>query len=78
MLMEKEEMLRQKIQSLEAMLNAAMGRPVTSPLARPEDLIPTAYDNAMEQLIRQAEEKSPELKIKQKMLASSEINTAFG
>ena len=78
MLMEKEEMFKQKIQSLEAMLNAAIGRAVNSPLARPADLLPSAYDNAMEQLIRQADEKSPELKIKQKMLASSEIKATFG
>ena len=35
MLLEKEEMLRQKIQSLEAMMNATVGRDVNSPLGRP-------------------------------------------
>ena len=36
MLLEKEEMLKQKIQSTEAMLNTTIGRDVDSPLERPE------------------------------------------
>ena len=35
MLLEKEEMLRQKIQSIEAMLNSIVGRSVEAPLGRP-------------------------------------------
>ncbi len=73
MLMEREEMLRQKIESLEAMLNAATGKAVGSPLARPAELLPSSNNNNMEKLIRLAEENSPELTIKQKMLASSEV-----
>jgi outer membrane protein TolC len=73
MLMEKEEMFKQKIESLEAMLNAAIGRAANSPLARPEDLLPSACDTTLDQLINAAFEKSPELKIRQKMLASAEI-----
>jgi outer membrane protein TolC len=37
MLLEKEEMQKQKIQSLEAMLNSAVGRDVNSPLDRPAE-----------------------------------------
>jgi len=36
MLLEREEMERQKIRSLEAMLNAAVGRDTNAPLGRPE------------------------------------------
>jgi outer membrane protein TolC len=73
MLLEKEEMFKQKIESVEAMLNAALGRAVNSPLGRPEDLLPPDFDNTLDQLIKAAMEKSPELKIKQKMLSSAEI-----
>jgi len=73
MLMEKEEMLKQKIESTGAMLNAAIGREVNSPLARPDELSPSVFNQSMEQLIALAIEKSPELKIKQKMLASAEV-----
>ena len=73
MLMEREEMLKQKIESLEAMLNAATGKAVDAPLARPADLLPSPNDKNMDKLISLAEENSPELKIKQKMLASSEV-----
>ncbi len=37
MLLEKEEMQKQKIQSLEAMLNTTVGRDVNSPLGRPAE-----------------------------------------
>lgn len=72
MLIEKEEMFKQKIESVEAMLNAVLGRTVDSPIGRPEALLPSYYDNTLDQLISAAIEKSPELKIKQKMLASAE------
>ena len=36
MLLEREEMEKQKIQSLKAMLNASLGRDALSPLGRPE------------------------------------------
>jgi len=73
MLMEREEMLKQKIESTGAMLNAAVGREVNAPLSRPDELSPSVFNQNMEQLLSLAVEKSPELKIKQKMLASSEI-----
>ena len=73
MLMEREEMLKQKIESTGAMLNAAVGRAVNSPLARPDELSPSVFNQSMEQLLSLAIEKSPELKIKQKMLASAEV-----
>jgi outer membrane protein TolC len=73
MLMEREEMLKQKIESTGAMLNAAVGREVNAPLARPDELSPSVFNQKMEHLLSLAVEKSPELKIKQKMLASAEV-----
>ncbi|MDH4232904.1 MAG: TolC family protein [Nitrospirota bacterium] len=73
MLMDKEEMFKQKIESTGAMLNAAVGREINAPLARPAEPSPSAFHMSMEQLISLAMEKSPEMKIKQKMLASAEV-----
>lgn len=67
MLLEKEEMLRQKIQSLEAMMNATVGRDVNSPLGRPGDPGQTAFSLTLDELIRTAYENSPEIAAKKKM-----------
>jgi len=67
MLLEKEEMLRQKIQSLEAMMNATVGRDVNSPLGRPGEPGQTAFSMTMDELIRTAYENSPEINAKKKM-----------
>lgn len=72
MLIEKEEMIRQKIQSLEAMLNAALGRDVNSNLGRPAELSSTAFPQNMEFLIDTAYINSPEIKVKEKMIAVAE------
>lgn len=74
MLLEKEEMLKQKIQVLEAMLNAAIGRDAQSPLGRPVEPAPTPFAYSMEALINIANENSPEIKIREKMSASAEAN----
>ena len=71
MLLEKEEMQKQKIQSIEAMLNAIVGRDVSSPLGRPVELSPT-YSRSMEELLSAAYQNSPEIKSKEKMIAASE------
>lgn len=67
MLLEKEEMRRQKIQSLEAMMNATIGREVNSPLGRPGDPGQTAFSQTMDELISTAYENSPEIAAKKKM-----------
>lgn len=74
MLLEKEEMLKQKIQVLEAMLNAAIGRDAQSPLGRPVEPAPTLFAYSMGALINIANENSPEIKIREKMSASAEAN----
>lgn len=73
MLLEKEEMIKQKIQSLEAMLNTTLGRDVNSPLGRPIELSYTSFPQSMEFLIHTAFENSPEIKAKERMIAGAEI-----
>lgn len=73
MLIEKEEMLKQKIQSIEAMLNTAVGRDVNSLLGRPETPIPVVYNRNMNELLKISLENSPEIKVREKMVASAEV-----
>jgi outer membrane protein, heavy metal efflux system len=72
MLLEREEMANQKIQATEGMLNAAVGREVRSPLARPVEPVPTPYLLSMDDLLLQAKDHSPELKAKAEMLEGTE------
>jgi outer membrane protein, heavy metal efflux system len=72
MLIEKEEMLKQKVQSLEAMLNTTTGRDVNAPLGRPLDLLSAESDYSMDTMIKTAMEKSPEIKLRDKMIAAAE------
>ncbi len=72
MLFEKEEMLKQKIQSLEAMLNSTLGRYVSSPLDRPTEPSRTEYDHDPDELIKVSFENSPEIKANEKMIAEAE------
>jgi outer membrane protein TolC len=72
MLLEREEMANQKIQATEGMLNAAVGREVRSPLARPAEPVPTPYLLVIDDLLPQAKEHSPELKARAQMLLGTE------
>jgi outer membrane protein TolC len=72
MLLEREEMQRQKIQSLEAMLNTTVGRKVDTPLGRPGEPALNAYVRSMDEMIRIAYENSPEIKARERMVAASE------
>jgi outer membrane protein TolC len=71
-LLETEEMLKQKIQAAEAMLNSVTGRDVSSPLGQPSEISPSLYDHEIDQLIKAALENSPDVKAKEKMFASAE------
>jgi len=71
MLLEKETMLKQKIQSLEAMLNKAVGREVSSPLSRPLQPAPSVFTYSMDELTTMAYTNSPEIRSREKMIASS-------
>jgi cobalt-zinc-cadmium efflux system outer membrane protein len=72
MLLEREEMLRQKIQSFEAMLNTTIGRAVASPLVRPETPQYSEYPGSLEELLARALANSPEIRAREKMIASAE------
>jgi outer membrane protein TolC len=77
MLLEKEEMLRQKIQSLEALLNITVGRQADAPLGRPSDTSPSMFPYTMNDLIKIANERSPEIAAKDKMIGAAEAKVAF-
>lgn len=74
MLLEREEMERQKIKSLEAMLNALLGRDGRLPLGnRPETLPYVPYAYQAEQLVNMSYEKNPLIKSREKMVAAAEF-----
>lgn len=72
MLLEKEEMLKQKTQAAEAMLNSVLGRDVTSPLERPSGPPDISYAHNLDALLKTAYENAPEIKPKEKMVAAAE------
>ncbi len=72
MLLEKEEMQRQKIQALEGMLNTTMGREANKPLGRAEETSPTPFTSSLDELLGLAKERSPEIKAKEKMVQAAE------
>jgi outer membrane protein, heavy metal efflux system len=72
MLMEKEEMQKQKIQTLEGMLNSAVGRSVTAPVPRPQELTVTPPPPSVDALIEETFKNSPELRAKEEMRAAAE------
>lgn len=72
MLVEKEEMQKQKIQSLESMLNAAVGRNVTALLGRPAEQTLSLQDRSLDELLSKAYDHSPEIRVKRRMVAAAE------
>lgn len=70
MLLEREEMLKQKIQILEAQLNSTVGREQDAPLDRPEAPAFVPYPQTLPELIAVAYENSPEIKARERMVAS--------
>ncbi len=72
MLLEKEEMQKQKIQAIEGMLNATVGRDVNSPLGRPALIGPTPLDMTLEDTLAAAQDHSPEIRSKRKMVEGAE------
>lgn len=77
MLLEKEEMLRQKIESIEAMLNSVVGRSVEAPLGRPVETQPSLLNYTMNDLIKIAYERSPEIEAKDKIIAAAEAKVSL-
>ncbi len=72
MLLEKEEMLKQRIQSTEAMLNTTLGRNAAAPLPRPAELEYAPFARTLEDLLKMHGEHSPLVKSKEKMVAAAE------
>ena len=72
MLFEKEEMQKQKIQSLEAMLNTTVGRDVNAPLDRPAAQTLSLEAKSLDELLNKAYEHSPEIRARQRMVAAAE------
>ncbi len=71
MLLEKEEMLKQKIQSAEAMLNTTLGRDVNATMGRPVEPSYSPYGRTLDEMLMHAYEKSPEIKAKERMIAAA-------
>lgn len=72
MLLEKEEMLKQKIQSIEAMLNSVTGKDINYPVGKPSEVFSPAYSLDMNELLKRAFENSPDIKAKEEMIAAAE------
>jgi len=68
MLLEKEEMERQKIEALQGMLNATVGREATSPLGRPVLSASTPFKMTLSDALAASQEHSPEIRSKQQMV----------
>jgi cobalt-zinc-cadmium efflux system outer membrane protein len=72
MLREREEMQRQKIQSIEGMLNAALGRNTTMSLGRPEQPELRSFDYSLEAMIAIAQKNSHDIFARQRMVDAAE------
>jgi outer membrane protein, heavy metal efflux system len=72
MLLEKEEMFKQKIQSLEAMLRAAIGREDATPLERPAQLVSQPFYLDASEAVKTALANSPEIKSRNKIIEAAD------
>ena len=72
MLLEKEEMQRQKIQALQGMMNSTLGRDANSPLGRPVELPSTPYVYSLEEALQMAKSGSPEIDSRRRMAEAAE------
>jgi outer membrane protein TolC len=77
MLLERETMLQQRVQSLEAMLNVAVGRDVNAPLGRPAEPVPTPFARDRDELQAAALAQSPEIQSREKMLAAADARVGM-
>jgi outer membrane protein TolC len=72
MLREREAMLKQKAQSLEAMLGLTVGREAPVPSARPASVPLDSFPQDEAELIRRAYAQSPEIRNRERMIAAAE------
>ncbi|HET6514816.1 MAG TPA: TolC family protein [Thermodesulfovibrionales bacterium] len=73
MLLEKEEMVKQKIESLEAMINSTVGRNINAPVGRPVEEKETEFATSMEELLATHVQHSPMVREKEEMISAAEI-----
>lgn len=77
MLEERMEMLRQKLEAQEAMLNAALGREdIGAPLGRPAEPTRGAIGATLDELIMEANENSPEIKARREMVEAARVGVS--
>jgi outer membrane protein TolC len=72
MLLEKEEMFKQKIQSLEAMLRATIGRENITPLGRPSEPVYKPFYLYADEAVKTALSNSPEIKARNKIIEAAD------
>lgn len=72
MLLEKEEMQKQKIQALAGMLNNTLGRDAATPVGRPVELPSTPYSLSFEETLQMAKANSPEIRARRAMAEAAE------
>jgi outer membrane protein TolC len=73
MLLEKEEMLKQKIQSLEAMMSATLGRQKVEVIPNPSEPAYKLFSLSADEAVDMALARSPEIKYRSKMIAAAEV-----
>ncbi len=72
MLLEKEEMLNQKILSQEAMLRAAIGREKGPHLGRPIEPVYVPFTITLDEALQMADQHSPEIRSRTKMIEAAD------
>jgi outer membrane protein TolC len=77
MLLERETMLQQKVQSLEAMLNTVVGRDANAPLGRPVEPLSTPYSRSREEVQEAALAQSPEILSREKMIKAADARVGM-
>lgn len=76
MLLEKVEMVRQRLSTLEGMLNAILGRDVRSPLGKPGEPSKTPYKRSLDDLLVKASFDSPETKARMKKVEKAQAKVS--
>ncbi|WP_243368651.1 TolC family protein [Fundidesulfovibrio soli] len=76
MLAEKEQMVRQRLSTLEGMLNSVLGREVNSPLAKPAEPSKAPYKRSLEDLLVKASFDSPDTKARMKKVERAEAKVS--
>lgn len=77
MLLEREEMEKQKIQSLKSMLNAALGRDALSSLGRPEKPENAISPYRLDELIQRSHDRYPMIKSRERMVSAAEAKVGM-